>query len=456
MDVPAERLLSSMLSACATDIHGSVDHLTAGALRVLLAREQGGAGEARARLGQLADICKALAALGSESGCAPPLIAEFASIGQQSAEASSGSDLAALERRLQSLRRSLEAAVGALFSDKNFVAPYRSRAIARLGQWEESALRPLDAVHSGDNAKDHSITAEKLQHYLQHRFGDRTLQVVTCEQLGGGFGKQTFAFEARGRELSGSFILRRDVDDPTLPGDCHEVRLEFPVLQAIASRGIPGPEVLWLDVDHALLPGGDFIVMKRSPGVTGGDVLGASAAPSKEMLKTLATTLAQIHRMTPPRELGGITDSIDASLFDLPAGEVTRRYIEGYYNFYEQDAKGSSPAIAALFKWLLDHIPYSVRSPVLVHGDVGFHNMIVHEGQLSAIVDWEFVHLGDPVEDLGYLKSASGGQMDWDAFADMYRAAGGPDFSEEDIRFFEVWGQVRNAMEDRMTEVSWP
>jgi aminoglycoside phosphotransferase (APT) family kinase protein len=42
---------------------------------------------------------------------------------------------------------------------------------------------------------------------------------------------------------------------------------------------------------------------------------------------------------------------------------------------------------------------------VLVHGDFGPQNMLfAATGQLAALVDWEFAHLGDPIEDLAWAE----------------------------------------------------
>ena len=39
----------------------------------------------------------------------------------------------------------------------------------------------------------------------------------------------------------------------------------------------------------------------------------------------------------------------------------------------------------------------------LVHGDFRNGNLIVDENGLRAVLDWEMAHLGDPMEDLGWL-----------------------------------------------------
>ncbi|MEU9166574.1 phosphotransferase [Streptomyces sp. NPDC048420] len=43
---------------------------------------------------------------------------------------------------------------------------------------------------------------------------------------------------------------------------------------------------------------------------------------------------------------------------------------------------------------------------VLVHGDFGPHNMLLDPSTraVTAVVDWEFAHLGDPVEDLAWCE----------------------------------------------------
>jgi len=46
----------------------------------------------------------------------------------------------------------------------------------------------------------------------------------------------------------------------------------------------------------------------------------------------------------------------------------------------------------------------------MLHGDVGPGNFMVHEGKLSAVLDWELAHAGDVHEDLAWHVGARGVQ----------------------------------------------
>ena len=51
---------------------------------------------------------------------------------------------------------------------------------------------------------------------------------------------------------------------------------------------------------------------------------------------------------------------------------------------------------------LKERMPEQVGAAI-VHGDFRLGNMIVGEGQVRAVLDWELCTLGDPLADVGYL-----------------------------------------------------
>ena len=75
---------------------------------------------------------------------------------------------------------------------------------------------------------------------------------------------------------------------------------------------------------------------------------------------------------------------------------------------------------------------------VLVHGELLLHNMLVDDGRLTAVIDWETAHIGHPGEDLGYIRPVIEQMIDWEEFLETYEAAGGIRMSTQEIDFFVI------------------
>ena len=69
-----------------------------------------------------------------------------------------------------------------------------------------------------------------------------------------------------------------------------------------------------------------------------------------------------------------------------------------------------------------------------VHGDVGPYNPLIEGDHLTAVLDWEFLHLGDPAVDLGLVRVYAEEFMQWEEFMRLYRAAGGIPVAERRVR----------------------
>jgi aminoglycoside phosphotransferase (APT) family kinase protein len=299
--------------------------------------------------------------------------------------------------------------------------------------------------------EDIELTRDRLEAYLRDRFADAELTVASFKSLPGGYGKETTLFEVEGKALSGGFVMRRDRLAPTMDNDCHHIDREYRVIRAAWENGFPAPEAVWLDTEHRLLPGGHFLVMTRAPGTSGGDVFQASGAISGDFTDLLASSLAKLHALPPMPELGRVSEMIAPDLWNLSCAEAAERYIRQIRDLYLSEMSVPSPAVLGFYGYLLANIPDAPERAVLLHGDVGFHNMIVDDGKLSALVDWEFSHIGDPAEDVGYARNTAGSSLDWDRFMATYRATGGIAISPERLRFFRIWGHLRNLTACQMT-----
>ncbi|MBW2422880.1 MAG: phosphotransferase [Deltaproteobacteria bacterium] len=98
-------------------------------------------------------------------------------------------------------------------------------------------------------------------------------------------------------------------------------------------------------------------------------------------------------------------DAIDVAGFDVPptAEAHSLQELESVEGLIDPRLSPDSSTILGTFgrRWLRNHVPTSVERTVLVQGDTGAGNFLFEDGRVTAVVDWEWAHLGDPMEDLG-------------------------------------------------------
>jgi aminoglycoside phosphotransferase (APT) family kinase protein len=92
----------------------------------------------------------------------------------------------------------------------------------------------------------------------------------------------------------------------------------------------------------------------------------------------------------------------------------------------------------------------------LVHRDLRTGNYLVHEGRLSAVLDWEFAAWANPMEDLGWFtaKCWRFGEVDCEAggvgplapFLEAYAQAGGVPVEPNALRFWQLIAHLRWAV----------
>jgi aminoglycoside phosphotransferase (APT) family kinase protein len=206
------------------------------------------------------------------------------------------------------------------------------------------------------------------------------VEIVGLRRLTGGASRETWAFSAGDDEL----ILRRDPPGrPSAPG---VMRLEADAMRACRRAGLRVPEVL-ADDDGSLL-GTTGLVMRRVPGETIPRRIlrdDEYAAARRVLVGDLARFLAGLHAIE-PAELPG------ADVPD-PLGAIWQKY---------QRLDDRSATFERAHAWLVDHRPRSAPAAV-IHGDLRIGNVIVGPAGLEAVIDWELVHLGDPLEDIAWL-----------------------------------------------------
>jgi aminoglycoside phosphotransferase (APT) family kinase protein len=109
----------------------------------------------------------------------------------------------------------------------------------------------------------------------------------------------------------------------------------------------------------------------------------------------LANAAARLHQLD-WRALG-IGDILPATtVADAAATQVAY-----WHELFQRQRLEPLPVLVFAFGWLRDHPPPTDRESI-VHGDLRFGNLLYDNGRINALLDWEMVHLGDPVEDLAW------------------------------------------------------
>jgi Ser/Thr protein kinase RdoA (MazF antagonist) len=133
-------------------------------------------------------------------------------------------------------------------------------------------------------------------------------------------------------------------------------------------------------------------------------------------------------------------------------GAIEADSLKQYWNAYG-GLDDRSPTFEKAHDWLMQHQPPRTAT-TLVHGDLRLGNIIVGPDGLAAAIDWELVHVGDPLEDLGWLCVKAwrfgaplevGGLGTIDQLVAAYEAAGGRTVDRDALHWWLVaktlqWG----------------
>jgi aminoglycoside phosphotransferase (APT) family kinase protein len=247
--------------------------------------------------------------------------------------------------------------------------PARERAVndadfARFSAWAERALggRVVRAERQGER-----------------RSGGRPAWFLDFER--GGETLACYARMQRGAEqlISREFTLER----------------EHRVLRALGEAGARVPRVYGYCADPA------GILMQRVAGEF--DYTQLAPGPARDALDDeFLRELVRIHQLDPARFVAaGIeapASAEDCALHDLALWERA----------YRRALKRPVPVVELATRWLRRNLPAPPARLALVQGDTGPGQFLFSSTpapRVTAIIDWEFAHLGDPVLDLAQIRT---------------------------------------------------
>ncbi len=295
---------------------------------------------------------------------------------------------------------------------------------------------------SDTNVEGETGVAAGLAAVVRRRFGEGA-RLVGLERLSGGASQELWSFdvEARGDRLP--LILRRNPGGLVQREGAAGMETEARLIELARGAGAPAPAVVHVcQPDDGL---GHGYVMERIAGETIARRIlrdDAYAAARPRLARQLGEAAARIH-------------AVDVAAAGPLRTVTPQSSLDGSYAGYRAHAT-PRPVVEWAFRWLREHQPPPPRRETVVHGDMRTGNIIVGPEGLRAVLDWEVVHLGDPMEDLGWIcvtswrfgeveKPAGGFGSREELFAG-YEAVSGAPVDAERVRWWEVMGTLRWGM----------
>ena len=209
---------------------------------------------------------------------------------------------------------------------------------------------------------------------------------VWLERIEAGASRGAYSVSAREAGSPVAFLLVDDSGGGD-SGSTMDLAREAALLRRLALGGVPVPEVL------GVLSAPPGLLMEFVDGHARLEPGEAEAVGGSYMAH-----LAEVHRLDP------------ASVFpdcDAVAEGAVRAELDRWVDTARRSGALSVPLVAVGASVLHRHRPTAPERAVVVHGDAGAGNFLVHDGEITALLDWEMSHAGDWHEDLGWLHARS-------------------------------------------------
>lgn len=281
--------------------------------------------------------------------------------------------------------------------------------------------------------------AEKLTHCFAN-YRQESVTITNIKQLSGGASAETLQFQYKiGERLYQGILRRSAIQQASQFSTSIAKSTEARVQQTCREYGIPVPEILFcLQNDDGLGDGyamtcvaGESIPRKilRDPKLQNA---------RDQLTQQCGKILGQIHQVdTTPLQ----------HLLDDQSALQQLRSLEALYRSYQQP----SAVFEVAFRWLYSNAAEE-NSLTLVHGDFRNGNLMIDENGIAAVLDWELCHLGNPVEDLGWLcvnawrfgsRLPVGGFGELEELLDAYYQHTGRQVSQAEVHYWQLFGTLR-------------
>jgi aminoglycoside phosphotransferase (APT) family kinase protein len=297
---------------------------------------------------------------------------------------------------------------------------------------------------------DETTLGPRIADYLQQQV-DHPVSVGVVRRFAVGFSWLTYAVPVtglQGGDDATELILRLGPDYGLFAP--YSAGPQVMAMQSLEGTSVPLPRAYWSSDDAAIF-GAPFMFCEK---VSGAAVVPwvAAGQPGLEdgyrqgLAEQFTDILAALHCVPwQQRPIAALAQGITVQ-------NAALRNVEQWEALIERWAMRPFPLANWGIRWLKAHMPVAPRVAI-VHGDYRTGNFLEQGGRITAILDWELVHLGDPHEDLGWasLPMYMGGsklicrlaEPDW--FYQRYGDKAGFEVSMTSVLYYRAFSLLKLA-----------
>lgn len=282
-----------------------------------------------------------------------------------------------------------------------------------------------------------------LNAYLVKQFGNGVI-IDEFARKSSGFSWITYSFVMRSRALPERRLILR-VGPPNGLFAPYSVLPQVYALQSLQTSSIPVPELVGFEQDGAEI-GYPFFISSHVDGDV--PVPWASSSLHEDHRRRIARQfidiLGNLHKVA-------WVDTALASLWPADKqGEIEA--VSAWRSSIARPTARYYPLLDWGGLWLEKHCPAPPRRTI-VHGDYRIGNFLERDQTITAILDWELVHLGDPHEDLAWalMPTFNGGSrkfygvVEREEVIDLYQNASGISVLAKSLAYYEAFALYQAA-----------
>ena len=260
------------------------------------------------------------------------------------------------------------------------------------------------------------LSAE-LEHFVEQHVGS----INSCRKAESGASRITWFIDAAQRQC----VLREDSGDGPVANTPLTLAREATVYRALANSNVRIPALIG---EHK-----SALLVEKASGTP--DLGGLDRQAKVRVLDDYVDALADLHRFDAAKGF----DELHPPSSPAAAATAVLALWDG---IHRTRVHRPSPLATFASRWLARHAPTNAERLVVCHGDVGPGNFLTDGTRVTALLDWEFVHIGDPMDDLAWL-AFRGHHMnddigDFDAQLARWQARTGFEVDRRRIAYYRV------------------